>query len=123
MVGAIFDHRKQKAKHDKELDKGFDGQPEKRKKKDRQQHDEVLVVAVGEKGRKPPTEEGTNHFEKLLEASCPNHRYPVRHAYKDHRFLSKFLSKEAPQEKGLTQRGTASKREGAPYPPTKPDAC
>ena len=55
---------------------------------------------MGEKGRKPPTEEGTNHFEKLLEASWPNHRYPVRHAYKDCRFLRKFLSKEASSEKG-----------------------
>jgi hypothetical protein len=55
MVGAIFDHRKQKAKCDKEPNGGFGDQLDKRKKKDRRQHNEVLVAAVGQKGMMPPT--------------------------------------------------------------------
>lgn len=61
----------------------------------------MLVVVIGWKGRRPPTKETTDHFEKLLEAPYPNHRYPVRHNYEGCRMLRKFLSKEAPPEKGL----------------------
>lgn len=55
----------------------------------------MLVATVGQKGWKPPTEEATDHFEKPLEIPCPNHRYSVRHAYKDYGLLRKFLGKAA----------------------------
>jgi hypothetical protein len=42
----------------------------------------MLVAIGGQKGRKIPTKEATNYFEKLLEAPCPNHRHLVQHAYK-----------------------------------------
>lgn len=88
-VGAILNHRMQKAKRDKEPDCGPRGRPNKRKK-DRRRHNEILVVTAGQKGNRPPTEEATDHFEKLLEAPCTNRRDPVRHAYKDYGSLSKF---------------------------------
>jgi hypothetical protein len=59
----------------------------------------VLVATTGQNGRKPTTKEATDHFEKLLKAPCPNHRYPVRHAYKDCGLLRKFLSKGTPPER------------------------
>jgi hypothetical protein len=99
-MGAIFDHHKQRAKHDKETDGGSGGRPDKRKKKGRWCHDDMLVVAAGQKGRKPLTEEATDHFKQMLEAPCPNHRYPVRHAYKECRLLKKFLCMEVSSEKG-----------------------
>lgn len=68
-VGAIFNHRRQKAKHDKEPDEGFGGRANKRKK-NKWRHDGMLVATTGQKGRRPLTEEATNHFEKLLEAPC-----------------------------------------------------
>jgi hypothetical protein len=37
----------------------------------------MLVATVGQKTKSPLTKKATDHFEKLLEASCPNHRYPV----------------------------------------------
>lgn len=43
-VGAIFNHRSQKAKHNKEPDGGFGGRPDKIKEKWR--HDEVLVAVT-----------------------------------------------------------------------------
>lgn len=58
------------------------------------------MVATGQKGKRSPTEEAIDHFEKLLEALCLNHRYLVRHAYKDSRLLRKFLGGGTPLEKG-----------------------
>lgn len=112
VVGAIFDHRKKKAKHDKELDEGFGGWPDKRKTKDMRWHDEVLVAVVGQKGRRPLVEEAIDHFEKLLEVPCPNHRYLVWHVYRDYKMLRKFLRKEAPPRKWSNPEGTKSRREG-----------
>ena len=38
--------------------------------------------------------EGTpNHFEKLLEGSCPNHAFPVKHLLKDYNLMRWFLSR------------------------------
>jgi hypothetical protein len=61
----------------------------------------MLVATMGQKVRKPLIEEVTNHFEKMLESPCPNHRYPIRHAYKGCRLLRKFLSKEVPSGRAL----------------------
>ena len=37
--------------------------------------------------------EGTpNHFEKLLEGSCPNHAFPIKHLLKDCSLMRWFLS-------------------------------
>jgi hypothetical protein len=60
----------------------------------------MLVAAAGQKGRKFSTKEATDHFEKMPEVPCPNHHYPVRHAYSNCRLLRKFLSKEAPSRRG-----------------------
>jgi hypothetical protein len=60
----------------------------------------MLVATVGQKGRRPPTEEATYHFEKLRETPCLDHWYSVRHAYKDCKLLRKFLSKETPPRRG-----------------------
>ena len=45
-------------------------------------------------GRKP-TEGTSSHFEKLLEGSCPNHAFPIKHLYKDCVFLKRFLSRSS----------------------------
>jgi hypothetical protein len=60
----------------------------------------MQVITVGQKGKRPLTKVATDHFEKMLEASCLNHHYSVTHAYKDCGLLSKSLSKGAPLEKG-----------------------
>jgi hypothetical protein len=99
-VGTIFDHRRQKAKRDKEPVGGSGGWPDKRKK-DKRRHDEMLVAAPGQKGKRSSTKDAIDHFEKLHEALCPNHHYTVRHAYKDCMLLRKFLSKGAPLDKGV----------------------
>jgi hypothetical protein len=102
-MGAMFNHRGQKAKRNKESDGDHGGRPDKRKK-ERWRNDKVLVVAAGQKGKKSPTEEAIDHFEKLLEAPCLNHRYPVQHAYKDYGLVRKFLGGGASPEKGAEPR-------------------
>jgi hypothetical protein len=37
---------------------------------------------------RPPTD----HFNKLLEEACPNHRYPVRHKLKDCGMMRSFMT-------------------------------
>lgn len=46
---------------------------------------------------KAPAREVPDHFEKLWNGPCPNHQYPVRHAYKDCSLLKKFLSQGQPK--------------------------
>jgi hypothetical protein len=71
----------------------------------------MLIAATSQTERRPPTEETTDHFKKLLEAPCLNHRYLVRHAYKDCGLLKKFLSKEIPSERGPEPRRDRKPRE------------
>ena len=40
-----------------------------------------------------PTEGTPNHFEKLLEGSCPNHAFPINYLYKDCGLMERFLSR------------------------------
>jgi hypothetical protein len=51
------------------------------------------MAAVERKGKKVPVEGTLDHFEKMLEGPCPNHAYPVKHAYQDCGLMKKFLSK------------------------------
>lgn len=76
----------------------------------------MLVATAGQKGKKLPTEEAIDHFEKLLEAPCPNHRYPVRHAYKDYGLQRKFLSKGTPPEMGQTPAEWQERESGSFFP-------
>jgi hypothetical protein len=34
----------------------------------------------------------TNHFEKLLEESCPNHAYPIKHKLMDYDMMKNFMA-------------------------------
>jgi hypothetical protein len=81
-VGAIFDRAHGKAKRDEDAGEGASNRL-KKKKKSKQQFEDSLVVAAERKGKKASTEGALNHFEKMLEGPCPNHAYPVKHAYKD----------------------------------------
>jgi hypothetical protein len=51
------------------------------------------VAAVKCKGKKAPAKGTPDHFEKLLEGLCPNHAYPIKHAYKDYSLMRWFLSR------------------------------
>lgn len=61
----------------------------------------MLVDVAGHKGKRPLTQEATDHFEKLFEATCSNQHYLVRHAYKYCGLFRKFPSKGTLIEKGV----------------------
>jgi hypothetical protein len=50
------------------------------------------VAATECKSKKASAEGAPGHFEKMLEGPCPNHVYPIKHAYKDCGLIKKFLS-------------------------------
>lgn len=68
IAGAIFDHHKENAKHNKETNENNGNRHVRKKKKDKRQRDDMLVTAADPKGKKLPIEEATSHFKKMLEA-------------------------------------------------------
>jgi hypothetical protein len=81
-----------KAKRDEDADEGA-ANHSKKKKRGKQQFEDSLRAAAELKGKKAPTEGAPDHFEKMLKGPCPNHAYPVKHAYKDCGVMKKFLTK------------------------------
>ena len=43
-------------------------------------------------GGRKPTEDTSDHFEKLLEGPCPNHAFPIKYLYEDCVLMKRFLS-------------------------------
>ena len=77
VVRAIFDPLKGKAKQDKDAGEGASNHPVKKKNKQRRKGS--FVAAADHKGGRKPMEGALDHFEKLLEGSCPNHSFPIKH--------------------------------------------
>lgn len=77
-MGAIFDHHKQKVKHDKEPDGGIGGRLDKRKKKGRRRHTDMLVAVAVQKGRnfsteRPPTISRRCSMPHVQTTATPSH--------------------------------------------------
>jgi hypothetical protein len=45
----------------------------------------------GKRQAQPPTD----HFEKLLEETCSNHAYPIKHKLKDYVMIKNFMASES----------------------------
>jgi hypothetical protein len=95
----IFDRARGKAKQDEDTDEGASNHS-KKNKKNKPWSEDSLMVATERKGRKASAEGAPDHFEKMLEGPCPNHAYPVKHAYKDCGLMKKFLSGGSKKETG-----------------------
>lgn len=76
----------------------------------------MIIATTGQKGRKPPIEEATDNFEKLLEAPCLNHHYPVWHAYRDCVLLRKSISKGTSPEKEVEPQQNREHGKGGCFP-------
>jgi hypothetical protein len=68
-----------------------------KKKNDKCRRNDNLVAVVERKASRPkgnPTKPGppNDHFEKLLNASCPHHEVPVKHALKDCRLIKNYVN-------------------------------
>jgi hypothetical protein len=68
----------------------------KKKKNDNRHRDDNLVAAVERKASCPkgnPAKPGPpkDHYEKLLDASCPHHEVPMKHSLKDCRLIKNYV--------------------------------
>jgi hypothetical protein len=90
-VGAIFDHARGKAKRDGDAGEGASNRS-KKMNRGKQWFGDSLMATAERKGKKAPTKGASDHFEKMLEGTCPNHAYPVKHTYKDYGLMKKFLT-------------------------------
>ena len=50
------------------------------------------MAAADCRGGRKPMEGTLNHFKKLLEGTCQNHAFPVKHLLKDYNLMQWFLS-------------------------------
>ena len=63
----------------------------KKNKKDRCRPDNTTLVAAADRVGKQPQQGLPNYFNKLMDSTCTNHAYPVKHLYKDCELLKHFL--------------------------------
>jgi hypothetical protein len=49
-----------------------------------------------------------DHFEKFLEATCPNHAYPIRHKFKECSMMKNYMTRGSHQ--GQEARGRPSRK-------------
>jgi hypothetical protein len=59
--------------------------------KDISDSDEELVTTA-ECDSKAQARQPTDHFKKLLEATCPNHTYPVKHRLKECTMMKNYIT-------------------------------
>jgi hypothetical protein len=50
------------------------------------------LIAAAERDFKHQARQPANHFKKLLEATCPNHTYPVRHKLKECTMMNNYMT-------------------------------
>jgi hypothetical protein len=50
------------------------------------------IVAIAKCDFKRQARHQADHFEKLLEATCPNHAYPVRHKLKECTMMKNYVT-------------------------------
>jgi hypothetical protein len=82
--------------------------------KDAGDFDEELIVA-SERDSKRQAWQPANHFEKLLEATCPNHTYPVRHKLKECTMMKNYMT-IGTFAKGKRPEGDLVGKAAAPLP-------
>jgi hypothetical protein len=92
-TSSCFNKKKKKKKKEKKKKK----KEKKKKKNDKHRRNDNLVTMVERKASHPkgnPTKAGLpkDHFEKLLDASCPHHEVPVKHALKDCRLIKNYVN-------------------------------
>jgi hypothetical protein len=68
----------------------------KKKKNDKHRRDDNFVAAVERKASRPKGNQGKpaptrDHFEKLLDVSCPHHEVPVKHTLRECRLLKNYV--------------------------------
>jgi hypothetical protein len=78
-------------------DEGTSSRFKKKKKKNKRRRDDNFVAAVERKTSCPkgnPTKPAPSkdHFERLLNASCPHHEVPVKHTLRECRLMKNYVN-------------------------------
>jgi hypothetical protein len=68
----------------------------KKKKNDKRRRDDNFVAAMERKASRPKGNQGKlaptrDHFEKLLDAPCPQHEVPVKHTLWECRLMKNYV--------------------------------
>jgi hypothetical protein len=82
-----------KRKREEDPGKVLTTRPDNKKEKERKPRDDNLVAAADRRPAKPWGGPPKDHFEKLLEAPCPNHEEPIKHALKDSNLMTNFIGR------------------------------
>jgi hypothetical protein len=71
----------------------------------------VPVAGNGKRQAWPPTD----HFEKLLEETCPNHAYPIKHKLRDYNMMKNFMASGS-LARGMEVDEVPNERDTMPFP-------
>jgi hypothetical protein len=67
----------------------------------------AAVIGSGKHQARPPTD----HFKNLLEETCPNHDYPVKHKLRDYVMMKNFMA-----SRSLARSMEIDEGDTAPFP-------
>jgi hypothetical protein len=76
------------------------------------------LVATAERDSKRQVQQPADHIKKLLEATCPNHVYPVRHKLKECTMMKNYMT-TGTFAKGKRPEGDMVWKAAAPFPEEK----
>jgi hypothetical protein len=85
--------------------------------RDADDSDEELVAAT-ERDFKRQARLPADHFEKLLEVTCPNHTYPAKHKLKECTMMENYMTK-GNLAKSKKHEGNSAGKAVAPFPEEK----
>lgn len=93
----------------------------KRKNKKQRRPDSKVIATADTDNAKAPTGDTPNHIEKMWNGPCPNHRYPVRHLYKECSLMKRQSAKRDPKNHPDPASLDAEKEDDDGFP--EPDGC
>jgi hypothetical protein len=111
-VAATLNTPHDKGKQVVDHSKGTSSRFKKKKKNDKRRCDDNFVAAVERKASRPkgnPAKPAPSrdHFEKLLDASCPHHEVPVKHTLRECQLMKNYVkgtlkprTADQPEEQG-----------------------
>jgi hypothetical protein len=76
--------------------------------------DEEYVTII-ERDIKHQAQQSKDHFKKLIEATCPDHSYPIKHKLKDCTMMKKFMTSWA-FSKGRKPKADPGRKGATPIP-------
>jgi hypothetical protein len=76
------------------------------------------LIAVAEHDFKRQARQPTDHFEKLLEVTCPNHAYPIWHKLKECTMMKNYMT-TGTFAKGKKPEGGPVGKAATPFPEEK----